>query len=80
MYFFYLWWWIIWSAERLPNSFDSVPFNDKSDPDYLYKYSSSLAEQYFMIGVDTLAQSLVLVMTDINWIPHSLCFFLFVIV
>ena len=33
MIFYYFLWWLIWTAERLPNSFDSVPEEDKSNLD-----------------------------------------------
>ena len=33
MIFYYFLWWLIWTAERLPNSFDSKPKNDPNDPD-----------------------------------------------
>lgn len=34
MNFFYFVWWLIWNAERLPNSFDAKPFDNKDDPDF----------------------------------------------
>ena len=33
MIFYYFLWWLIWTAERLPNSFDSNPKADPHNPD-----------------------------------------------
>ena len=73
MIFYYFLWWLIWTAERLPNSFESVPNADPSnlDPQNLLKYAHSLADVYFFLAIDLFAVCLIIIMTDINWVPHS---------
>jgi hypothetical protein len=73
MIIYYFLWWLIWTAERLPNSFESVPSADPKnhDPQNLLNYARSLANVYFFLAIDLFANCLVIVMTDINWIPHS---------
>lgn len=74
MILYYFLWWLIWTAERLPNSFESVPSHDPKDldPQNLSNYAESLASIYYFLAFDLCTNCCVLVMSDINWIPHSL--------
>ena len=78
---YYFLWWLIWTAERLPNSFESVPSADPKnlDPQNLLNYARSLSNVYFFLAIDLVANCLVIVMTDINWIPHSTVLVLYTI-
>jgi hypothetical protein len=82
MIFYYFLWWLIWTAERLPNSFDSKPASDPNnpDPDNLRTYAKDLTEIYFFLAIDLFANALIIVTSDINWVPHSIILILYSVV
>jgi hypothetical protein len=80
MAFFYILWWLIWTAERLPNSFESNISIDVNDPDYIEKFAKQLSNIYFFLGLDLFINCLVILWTDINWIIHTSILILYVII
>jgi hypothetical protein len=80
MAFFYILWWLIWTAERLPNSFESNISIDVNDPDYIEKFAKQLSNIYFFLGLDLFINCLVILCTDINWIIHTSILILYVII
>ena len=82
MILYYFLWWLIWTAERLPNSFDSNPKADPKNPDpaNLRAYAKDITEIYFFLAIDLFANALIIVMSDINWAPHSFVLILYSVV
>ena len=77
MYYAYFFFIFIWIQERVPPQWDTHIFNDRSDPNFIDKYKSSISNLVFFNTLNFLINICSTAIFDINWIHFNINLFIY---